>query len=432
MRRNRRKQNHWRTVLTFILAGIVVVYVGYQGFRSIFSEYETEMARHHSVYESIDTQGIIIRAETLVKNSDEGHPYFMIENGTRVANDNKIAAVYHDVNNGRIEQEITEIKDQIATLKSIRSDASSNRLMLGDQTQEALYQLIRDTENGNLQELSSTQFHLLSLLSKEQLIVGKSVDLDAKIKELEDRKKELESVKKAPIEYIKAPDAGYFVDTTDGFEKDEKELLDLDKDGSITDDELLNAEEVLKKMSTGSLRELMNKKPTAVSGYCGKVVKAHQWYMMCVLSDRYYGELTKSIDQAGKIFLRMPFVLDDEIPTTVVSCTKDGSGNMAVLFKCNYMSEELSSIRLESVQVQMQKHEGLKVPKKAIVVDENQQAGVYVRVGNVATFRKIKQIYSEPADYVICEEIPGDTEYLQMYDDVITEGRGLYDGKIVG
>ena len=73
----------------------------------------------------------------------------------------------------------------------------------------------------------------------------------------------------------------------------------------------------------------------------------------------------------------------------------------------------------------------LKVPKRAIIIDENQQTGVYVRSGNVASFRKIKQIFSEPADYVICEEV-GESGYLRMFDDIIVGGRGLYDGKIIG
>ena len=71
------------------------------------------------------------------------------------------------------------------------------------------------------------------------------------------------------------------------------------------------------------------------------------------------------------------------------------------------------------------------MPKRAIVIDENQQAGVYVRVGNVASFRKIKQVFSEPADYVICELVEDEDGYLRMYDDIIVGGRGMHDGKIV-
>jgi hypothetical protein len=34
-------------------------------------------------------------------------------------------------------------------------------------------------------------------------------------------------------------------------------------------------------------------------------------------------------------------------------------------------------------------------------------------------------------DYSICEEVLEDN-YLQVYDDIVIEGKNLYDGKIVG
>jgi len=145
-----------------------------------------------------------------------------------------------------------------------------------------------------------------------------------------------------------------------------------------------------------------------------------------VVPDSYYNVL----GVGNALTLRMSFVLDEAIPVTVHACNKDNNGNLAVVFRCDYMSEELSTIRQETVEIQLVKHTGLKVPKAAIVVDDQQQAGVYVRSGNVAAFRKIKQLYSEPADYVICEELP-DSEYLRLYDDIIVGGRGLYDGKII-
>ena len=115
---------------------------------------------------------------------------------------------------------------------------------------------------------------------------------------------------------------------------------------------------------------------------------------------------------------------------TVYACNKDNKGNMAVVFRCDRMSAELSTIRKESVEIQLVEHTGLKVPKDAIVVNEDQQVGVYIRSGNVVAFRKIEQQYSQPADYAICKIINEDG-YLQMYDDIIVGGRDLYDGKII-
>lgn len=407
----RKKQNRWRTLSIFLLVLVAIAYVGYQGFRGVFSGIETEMAVVHSVYESIDAEGLVFRSETVIPTTKKGHIYFTVDNGTRVAKKNMIAAVYDDVNSGHIEEQIDEIDRQIEELNALQVDAGSNRLtlsMINAQTENALYSLIQDSETGNFENMSTTAFDLLSLLSKEQLVTGKDVDFSDKIAQLKNEKKELKAIYQAPKSKIYAPVAGYFVDQTDGFE------------------ESLNTEK-LKDLTTKELKKLLQKEPVSDDSLCGKIVSGYEWYMACILPDRYYNELGVGKDLA----LRMPFVLDEMIPATVYSCKKDNDGQISVVFRCDNMSAELSTIRNEKVEILLKEHVGLKVPKRAVVIDDDQQAGVYVRVGNVASFRKINQLYSEAADYVICEQVEEDKSYLRLYDDIIVEGKGLYDGKIV-
>ena len=368
------------------------------------------MAITHSVYDSIEVEGLIYRSETLISSSKNGQPYFTVENGTRVAKGGTIASVYKDIASGRIKQEIEAIDQQINVFKSISADAESNRLALdniNDQTKDSIYHLIYSTDSGSFSNVESSHFELLSLLSKKQLSTGKSSDFSEKIQELESQKAKLEKQYKSPNSTIEAPVAGYFVDNVDGFEKKLKT-------------------EQLAKLSVGDINDFMKLEAKVDEGYCGKIVSGYEWYVACVLPDRYYNALG-----VGKsLSLRLSFVLDEAIPATVYACNKDNNGNLAVVFRCDYMSEELSSIRKESVEIQMVEYTGLKVPKRAIVIDENQQAGVYVKSGNVVMFRKIEQIYSEPADYVICKPMT-DSEYLRLYDDIIVGGKDLYDGKIV-
>ena len=406
----RKKHNAWQTLLTIVLCGVVVLYIGFQVYRSIFSQVDTELAVTHSVFESIETEGLVYRSETVIPQNNSGHVYYAIENGTRVAKNSIIASVYGDEASGRIEQDIEAIDAQIAAFKNIQADASSERVTLdviNEQTQNALYHLIRSTEIGTFEDVTSSQFDILSLLSKKQIVTGKTVDLSAKIKELETKKANLKSQYNAPKSKIYAPVAGYFADRTDGFEKILK-----------TDD--------LEKLSVAQLQNHMQTNAVVDDTLSGKIVSGYEWYMACVVPDSYYNALG-----VGKtLSLKMSFVLDESVPAVVYACNKDNQGNLAVVFRCDYMSAELSTIRKEAVEIQLVEHTGLKVPKRAIVIDENQQAGVYIRSGNVVAFRKIEQRFSEPADYVICKEVSEDG-YLRMYDDIIVGGRDLYDGKII-
>lgn len=408
-------QINWQAVLTVFLVVGVLVYLSFQVYRSVFSGVDTEMAVVHRVYKSIDAEGLIYRSEKLVKNPSKGYPYFVVSNGTRVAKDSKIASVYSDANSGQIGQEIEEIDQQIQIYKSIMADGGANRLTLesvNEQTFDAITRLVRNTETGTFMEVADSQVDLLSLLSKKQSITGKSIDFSAKIKELESERSKLKSSYRSPNETIKAPVAGYFSNEADGYETILK-----------TDD--------LSSLTVEKLNENLEMDVESSDAYCGKIVSGYEWYIACVLPESYYDELGKGTSLA----LRMSFVLDEAVPVTVAQdCKKDGKGNMVVVFRCDYMSPELATVRQEPIQILLKEYTGLKVPKRAIVFNENDEQGVYIRSGNVVSFRKIEQLFSEPADYVICTdttEDPTKKDYLRMYDDIIVGGKELYDGKII-
>lgn len=399
-----------QTVITLLICAVLLFYVGYQAYRSVFADVDTELAVMHSVYETIDTSGLVYRTETLIPDVQSGYPYFAVENGTRVAKNSVIASVYKDKNSGHIDQEIKEIDAQIDALTIIEADAASGRLSLDNvssSTQNTLYQLIRNTDNNTFDNVDTAQFDILSLLSKKQLVTGKNVDLSKKIKQLKNEKKQLKSQYNPPKSKVYAPVAGYFADQTDGYES----VLKTDQ---------------LKKLTVDKLQSYLDMDPSEDSDSCGKIVSGYEWFMACILPDHYYNILGVSKSMS----LRMSLVMEEAVPATVYACNKDGSGNMVVVFRCDYMSVELSTIRKEAVQIQLVEHTGLKVPKRAIIIDKNQQAGVYVRAGNVVSFRKIEQLYSEPAEYSVCAVVE-EEGYLRMYDDIIVGGKDLYDGKII-
>lgn len=404
-----KKKSGLYRLITTLLALAVIAYVGYQFYRSIFGAIKTELAVTHSVYESIDADGLVFRTETIIPPVSGGYPYYVVENGTRVAKDGVIAAIYRSANDGLLEEQMNDIDDRIAALKSIQSDTSGHISLdvVNTQILEAINSLVADTADGKPEVSADYKNRLLSLLSKKQIIMGNKVDFSDTISRLEREKSELKSRYHSATSKIKAPVSGYFADKTDGFEK------------------MLAAVDPLKATVTDLENYFSMDNPEPIPS-AGKVVNGYEWYLACVVSDNYYNALSVGTS----LSVRMSFVTDDPIPVTVAACTKDNSGKMAVVFRCAYMSKALSTIRRETVQIQLVKHTGLRVPKRAIIITEDMQAGVYIRSGNVVAFRKIQQEYSEPADYVICQEI-NESDYLHLYDDIVVEGRGLYDGKII-
>lgn len=403
------KNRSWQKIFTILIVLALLGYIGYQVYRSIFSGIKTELAVNYSVYESIEAEGLIFRSETVIP-SKNGHLYYTIKNGARIAKDGVIASVYSSENDGLLADQIEEIETRISMLRGLQTNDSSTHITLdiiNTQLTNSLNDLITDVGDGSFDSAEDAKDHLLSLLSKKQIVTGKKIDFSAEITKLEQKKKDLKSQYHAPLSVIRAPVAGYFVDNTDGYET---VLSSLDP---LT-------------LTTDKLQELLAAEPQAVSASAGKIVGGYEWYFACVVSDAYYNTLAVG----NSLSLKMNFVSEEEVPVTVAACNKDNNGKLAVVFRCAYMSEELSDIRKETAQLLLVRHTGLRVPKRAIVIDDEMQAGVYVRSGNVAAFRKIDQLYSEPADYVI-SKIKEESGYLQLYDDIIVSGKGLYDGKTI-
>ena len=368
------------------------------------------MAVNYSVYESVEAEGLIFRSETVIPSAGNGHCYYTVTNGARVAKDGVIASVYSSENDGLLAQQISEIDAHIAILRGLQSNDSSAHITLDiidTQLMVTLNALIADAGDGMFKQTGSVKNDLLSLLSKKQIITGKTVDFSAEIAKLEQKKKELSAQYRSALSVIKAPVAGYFVDNVDGYET------------------MLSSVDPL-ALSVSELRELISAQPSVTDQGAGMIVGGYEWFFACVVPDSFYNTL--SVDSS--ISLKMNFVSDEEIPVTVAACNKDNEGNLAVVFRCANMSEELSDIRKETAQLLIVRHSGLKVPKRAIVINDSMEAGVYIRSGNMAVFRKIEQIYSEPADYVI-SKIADESGYLQLYDDIIVSGKGLYDGKSI-
>ncbi len=396
--------------LSFILIFAVLLYVGFQAYRSIFNTVTTEMVSSYSVYESIKTDGFVFRTETVIPAVKQGYAYYSVENGTRISKGGEIASVYTAEDGGLINQQIADIDARISSLKSLQSDDATQHLsldLINTQIISTVNSLINDAEDGMIHDSLDTKSSLLSLLSKKQSIIGAAPNVSSAIAALESERNSLKQRSSKVMSRLTAPVAGYFVDRTDGFED---AFSDLDPTA----------------LTVADITDCLQKEPSSVTASSGKIVGGYEWYLGCVVSEDYYNALSVG----NSLTLRMAFVTDDEIPVTVASCKKDGQGQLAVVFRCVYMSEELSTVRKETVEIQLVEHTGLKVPKRAIVINDDMQAGVYVRNGNVVSFRKIKQLYSEPADYVICEDTQA-SGYLHLYDDIIVEGRGIYEGKII-
>ena len=199
----------------------------------------------------------------------------------------------------------------------------------------------------------------------------------------------------------------------------------------------------------GALDEGKIQKKDVSKNVIGKIIDKVYWYIVFEVNSQ---DAIK-IKNAAYLKVNIPVVSNDNILLEMESINQpDKSGNALVVMKGTYMNEQMSNVRNEDVSILLDDFTGIYVPKTAVhektlkytSVDEDgnettvekSTSGVYVRIGNEISFKQIEPIYSGE-DYVISnvsvkdENIADDTEVLRVYDQIVTEGANLYDGKII-
>lgn len=400
-----------KRIITISLSLFLISYVIYQCVQVFYNPVKTETVYSSSEYKIIDAEGFTVRNESVITGKKKGYLFYTVENGNRVSKGGEVARVYPTEEDSHTQYQLDRLNESITQLKEIQNQGTAGKVNLDaidKQIRQSISSLIISLNQPSLKDTDQWQLKLLSLMNKKQVTIGKASGFENRINELTKLRNQLAASFSVATASVKSPIAGYFVSKADGFEKS----VDYNEALSLTPDRL---------------RQLFEARPDqAESDVIGKVVGDYKWYLACLLPSAEAGELR----QGSKPGLLLPFVTSEAIPSEVVAVNRDKRGYSAVIFECNYMSGELSAIRRESVQIRLRKYEGLRIPSSRVITNEDDVQGVYTLVGDMVVFKKIKILYAEP-DYVICEEIPGDKSYLQLYDDIIVEGKGLYDGKTV-
>ena len=159
------------------------------------------------------------------------------------------------------------------------------------------------------------------------------------------------------------------------------------------------------------------------------------------------------------MFLDIPLVSNEPIEVELYAINQQNSSADGVaIFRGLYMSAEMASVRRADVSVIVKTYTGLYIPKSAVHdadVSGTQTdkygktgttvktvSGVYIKKGSEVKFREVLIIYSGDdfviSDYSDYNENPGaprpfsdDYGRVEQYDNIITEGANLYDGKII-
>jgi len=402
-------------IVSFLLSVFIIIYVGVQAFYFFYSPYEAETVFRTTVNNSLHTKALIIRDETVINTKKEGVLNYRVGNGGKVAGQSVIADRYSSEQDMLAQNRIERIDLELAMLTQAQKEgvtAAATLDSLTAQINEKYLELMSEMENGNYTELSSYRLKLQELFCKKQIVIGKATDFKTRISELEAEKTQLKnSISEKPIP-ITSPESGYFAQTVDGFES----VYSCTKADKLTLEELKNtfasAEETPIERDRSKI---------------GKIIRSFEWKIAILIDAPDAPSLTR-----GKtVDLLFPSFGSTSYRATVskVESALDGKEHLVIL-DCNIMDSNITQLRVEDVEIVLSVVTGIQVPKKAVRY-ENDQMGVYEKIGQKLYFRKIDLLY-ETEDYVISkirDEEDTKHEYVHVYDDVVVKGKDLYDEK---
>ena len=387
-------------ILVFFLSLFILVTVSSQIILQTKEDYVTETAIIYSSAEKVTFQGVYVRNETVVNSNANGVLSYTCKDGGKIANGSVIAYVYESENDIFVNQRIEKLKEEVELLESAQNPGTTEVtspkeiLPLIDQQYQTIAFLIAEND---LEALAEERKKLQTLMGIYQIIINEETDFNDAIDELNLEIRELEKRKKEPKSEITAEATGYFISYIDGYEN----VLNPDAISSLTVDKINDI--------------ISNADKSGSSKAIGKMVDGYEWKMVGVVN------ADETAFQTGSS-VTVKFASTPDTVTAVIEdiIESDNPEESIIVLSCDELTFSLVQRRVERVEIILNDYEGIKVPRKAIRFNKDNDKGVYILLGQRIAFKKINPIY-ECEEYIL-SQITSDSDYLSVYDDIICEG----------
>ncbi len=441
-------------ILVYAVAIFMIAYLIYNAFDANYSPVKTEEAIMKTVEESVYTKVFIVRDENYLSGTAAGTVVPLVEDGQRVAEGEKIAAVFANDEDAGKYVELNRINEEIIRFSNI---AEAEKLNIRDMTSynettnETFLTLVETIADGNFSEISEYAYSVRDRETSRQVSLGYDVDTSEILSSL---RTEASSLSSSEPSYLIADNTGYYINSTDGYENTLKysDVLNL----TVTD---------IEKALTAKADE------TKISE-SGKLVNNFNWYVVAVVERNDVDDVVVG----DSLTVRFTDSASDDVKMTVAAINSDSDGKVALILKSNSITAGTSQMRIENAEIILKTISGYKIPKTALRTVDGIN-GVYIKRGNLINFRRITTLYTgddyviartyeaenasyeeeieeieaekrlyksqlsersrEEPDWIVeCEDLYSRSKllaksYIKLYDEVIVEGNGLYDNKIV-
>lgn len=405
------KKNNFKFKIIAVVVALCIVasYVIYQAVLFSKAEIETQFALNETVYKTIDTTGFVIRDEHFISNDVKGTTVSFAENGERVARGDTVSMVFASSEDAVSYLKISELQKNIEHYEELSGQANLQTLnisTLNQKIDDELVDYLESRDNNNYKDAIEFANTYRDSLTGKQIAIGEELDFTEELANLKNELAQLQSVKYTYTE-IKSDTPGYFISGADGYEN----TIDFSKIDELTPEKVEKA---------------INSNPSSISNdVIGRVVESFKWYIVCSVDT----EDTVNLSYNKQIYVNFPYQGIEKLPVNLYKIGDRTGDKTLLILSCDLMNDSLADLRIEDVQIITEEYEGYKIPNSAIRTVDGVK-GVYVVRGNLLGFRKIHIVHSTDS-YTLVDNPEGESDYIKLYDKVVTKGVELYDNKLV-
>lgn len=393
-------------VVMFVV--VLAVYILSGMFRSLDSPISTVTAVEYETSAGYYSVGYIVRSETVL-TSDSSITSLVLSEGQKAAVGQPVAMGYTSVDAQQRQQRISQLEEQLSQLQYAAgaSAAVYDQAALDAQIREDLMDTAVLLGKGRIATVRESSAQLKGLILRRSVDEEVLKSMESQITETENEITRLRKEISGSVKSIKAPRAGYFSGTTDGYES------------VLTPDAITSL----------SVTEFHRLQPSAkAAGAVGKIISGDTWYYLTVLpADQLSG-----LKIGSTVTVSFAQDASANVPMTLHHMSQEEDGKLVVALRADRFLQDMTLIRQQNVDIIFRTHTGLRVPKQAVRVREDGTVGVFVLESAAANWKRVNILHDNGETYLV-ELDKSSTKNLWPGDELIVSGvDDLYNGKVVG
>ncbi len=404
----------------FLLFAFVLVVTGNIAL-SYGDRLDTTIVRSGEEEDTISATGYIFRQQTVINAPSSGYLYCEAAEDERVSLGEPVMYIYKNEINLSANNELKTVDQKISELSErLRSSEvfSSDTAKLEQTIAQSLRKVPRYGAKGRLDKVSEISDEVNSLIEKRRIISGEieAPNRDSELAELKAQKAELEKKYNIERTVVHSPATGAFTSRIDGME----EKLSLS---------------ALEGVSRDYLRELDKHYADAKSidkaeegAPIGKIVNNFTWSIAAVVPK----EGVEDLKVGSRLDIRFPDIGVDTIWGTVTKITPEESGRVVVVVTSNQYVDMIYSTSRTKVELIKHSYEGFRIPAKSLRMLDGQM-GVYVIRSNKARFIPVEMMFGGREWVVVRQQTESyeTPKVLKLYDELVIDGKDIYEGKVM-